>query len=407
MVETKTTARVVIRIGGIALTRFSRVSIVRDLRDIAGSFDVTCQDVARALQALPVNMDRPPYMKMLRAGLTCTVEIDGETVLDGYVDATFPSYTADGMGMRIVGRDRTGDLVDCAALPSGPAEFRGVDLLHVAQTVCAPFNISVHSETDIGAPFERLAVRPHETALQFLEGAARQRSVLLVSDGVGGLLLTRGGSSRAPDGLAFGTNIWAAQAEDSWRGRFSDYYVKGQTDHRSARAGRSPALDHDATPLADDAEDPAYEAVESSGVLMTGHAQDPEITRWRPTVRLTRSQSGMSSTQEQAEWMLRVARGQGESITYTVLDWRAGGSSALWRPNQISAVDDPYADIDKDMLIAGVTFTFDDKGEKTMLRVCGRTAFDRINEAERRRHRWRDRRPTAPGDSAPSPLRAP
>ena len=84
---------------------------------------------------------------------------------------------------------------------------------------------------------------------------------------------------------------------------------------------------------------------------MTGHARDPEITRYRPHVRLTRSQSGMSSTQEQAEWAVRVARGMAQSLTVTVLDWRAGADRVLWKPNQLAAVYDPYSGTDKDMLI--------------------------------------------------------
>ncbi len=126
---------------------------------------------------------------------------------------------------------------------------------------------------------------------------------------------------------------------------------------------------------------------EAANILMTGHARDPGITRYRPDVRLTRSQSGMSTTQQQAEWAVRVALGQSKVSTYRVLDWRAGPDRVLWRPNQITGVVDPYAGIDDDMLIQGVTYSFGDRGLVTELSVTGRDAFDRINESDRRRQR--------------------
>jgi prophage tail gpP-like protein len=384
------TGRVTFQVGGYNFANVTRMRVERDLQNIAGRFELEIMDQARLAQALPVQIGgQPPLPAVLKAGQAITISIDGEPVLVGWIGKASGAWRADTIRMRISGRDKTGDLVECAALPTGPAEFRNVDLLHVSQVVCGPFGITPVAQVDIGAPFVRLSLHKHETALAFLEKGARQRAVLPVSDGVGGLLLTRGGSSRAPDDLVVGGNVQEEQFEDDWDLRFSDYYVVGQTDQTSQRAGKSPALDSTVEPLDDDTEPttapgPAS-ATEASSILMTGHAIDPEITRYRPTVRLTRSQSGMSTTQEQAEWMLRVARGQAEKLHYTVLDWRAGTGNVLWRPNQVAFVYDAFAERAKDMLIAGVSYLFDAEGARTELRVVGVTAYDRINEADRRR----------------------
>ena len=133
-------------------------------------------------------------------------------------------------------------------------------------------------------------------------------------------------------------------------------------------------------------DEPAADSdAETPSIGSMGHATDPEITRWRPTVRLTRSQSGMDTVQEQAEWMCRVAKGQSDRVHFVVLEWRAGKDGVLWRPNQVVAVSEPYSGISRDMLIAGVSFIFDETGRRTRLRMAGVTAYDRINEAERRR----------------------
>lgn len=399
-----------LKFNGQIFQTFTGARITRDMREMAGGFALEVVDQARAAQSGQVIQSALLAPTIVNEGFACTVAIDGETVLTGYVDDIEDDQDGQALRGHFAGRDRTGDLVDCAALPNGPAEFRGLDLLAVAKQVCAPFNIAVRAEADIGAPFENLAINPCETALAFLEGAARQRAILLVSDGVGGLLLTTGGATRAPAPIQMGANAFAVRRHTSWRRRFSDVFVKGHTDAGLRRTGRAPALDHTAAPLTTDptpADPEAASTDEATTVLMTGHAQDPEITRWRPTVRQTRSQSGMSSTQEQAEWAVRVARGEGISLVYSVLGWRAGDNFDLWRPNQLVAVYDPYRGIDQDMLIAGVTYTIGARGQITQLRVVGRTAFDRINEAERRRHHHGGRRHAAPAlDSTATPLTA-
>ncbi len=383
------TTRVTLKIGSYTFTRFREVRIERDLQQIAGRFHVKCVDEARLAAALQAFLGTSGDTPAIDPGLRCEIALDGDTVLIGWIDKPRFQWSALSIECDFTGRDRTGDLVDCAALPYGPSEFRNVDLLHVANVVCQPFGIPVRADVDIGAPFDVLAQHPHQTAMQFLESASRQRAVLLTSDGVGGLLLTRGGNTRGPAPLEMGGNIHAAEAEIDWSHRFSDYFVKGQT--KRGRGGIAAPLDHTVVPLSATPPPAATPGpaskTEASGIVMTGHAVDPEITRWRPTVRMVRTQSGMSTVQEQAEWMLRVARGQSEQLHYDVLDWRAGDDNALWKPNQVVAVWDPYAGFDKDMLIAGCDYQFGPHGTKTRLRIVGVTAYDRINEPERHRSR--------------------
>ena len=192
--------RLSLTVAGQAFRHWTQATITRDLREIAGSFELTLLDDGRVQRAFPAPPGTP-LVQAIECGAACTVAIDGETVLTGWVEDVDWHETANTLEFRVAGRDRTGDLVECAACPTGPAEFNGLTLAQVAQIVCAPFGITVQAQVDVGAPFARLAVNPHETALAFLEKAARQRAVLLVSDGVGGLLLTRGGNGRGPAAL--------------------------------------------------------------------------------------------------------------------------------------------------------------------------------------------------------------
>ena len=393
------TDRVELRIGKERLTAFTSVSIGHDLDNIASVWTVHCLDDARLRRALAVHLATwQSAIGPLGPGLACTISIDGTVVLVGWIDAIKGRWTGDSLTCEISGRDKTGDLVDCMPLPDGPAEFRNTDLIGIANAVCKPFGITVRADTDVGAPFDRFSFHIHETALSALEKASRQRAVLLTSDGVGGLLLTKAGTTRGPAPLTVGRNVQSMEFELTWARRFSDYFIKGQSGN--GRTGLA-ALDASHAAGADDAT-VVSGATGRGHVLMTGHAVDPEIGRYRPSVRTTRTQSGMDSVQVQADWLLRVAKGQSDQRHYHVLDWRDGPKRELWRPNQLTAVYDPFIGIDGDMLIVGVRWVFDDHGARTELRVVGRTAYDRINEGARRRgHHHND---TGPLDATVTPL---
>ena len=68
---------------------------------------------------------------------------------------------------------------------------------------------------------------------------------------------------------------------------------------------------------------------------------------------------------------------------------------------------DPYAGIDKDMLIAGCDYGFSESGLVTKLRLVGVTAYDRINESVRGKSRAPARAAQGPLTSTVTPLSAP
>lgn len=378
--------RVALKVNGTALTNWRRLTLTRDVADITGTFRLEYFDAARAAAGMPAAPSMSPLSPAVSRRQSCAVVLDGETVLTGWIDEMGGRWTGTEIDFYIAGRDKTGDLASCAAAPNGPAEWRGVTLLQVAQQICAPFGIKVRAETDVGAPFARLANAAHESALSVLEKAARQRGVLVVSDGVGGLLLTTGGRSRAPADIRVGGNVHRAGYEFNDTNRYSDYYVKGQSEKAAGARAAAPApLGHDYVPVLPVVPPAGAGAIEASGILMTGHAVDREVTRYRPVVIMTRTQSGMNTVQQQAEWRARVDRGQSTGLTYTVMDWRAGPRNGLWLPNTVARVTDPWAGVDDDMLIRGVCYRMDEHDLVTDLHIAGLTAFDRVDEATPKR----------------------
>lgn len=385
------TRRIALTVGGAVYDQWTAAEIVRDLAELSGSFTLELREAARSA-AFP-SASRGAELRV-EPGVPVTVAIDGEPVLVGYVDDVEPHASEGFLQTRVSGRDKTADLIDCAAAPKGPSEFKGLTLTQIAQRLAAPFGIAVRAEADVGAAFPRFVVDAGETAKSAIEKAARQRAVLVASDGVGGLVLTRGGSTRMAGVLACPGNVIESEGRFSWRERFSDYYVQSQVE-KAAQLDRTPAaLTADQAPrpapVAPDAE------AEEKGVVVTGHARDPTVDRHRPTVSVARMQTYAAPARTTAEWMMRTARAKASLLTLTVKDYRNSASGAalkqrsgsamgeLWRPNALVFVDDRFQGVYRLMLIAGVAYRFDARaGETTQLKLVGRSAYDLLPEAGR------------------------
>ena len=375
--------RVTVTVDGtpyMAVTRFEHVS---DIAEFAHSFRVELLDLARIEAALPWN--RHPIVAPPQLALFKPVEIslDGELVLRGWVDEVAPDISESEVSLTLSGRDVTGDLVDCAAAPRGPHEYKNITLQALAEKLCQPFGVKVRTECDTGQPFPRVSIDASETVHSVLEKYGRKRACLITSDGVGSVVITRSGQTRAPGDIVFGRYKRSGGRFDGSR-RFADVYVKGQAAYAGGNRGAAK-LDVTAAPLGapaasgGDADKPTGK--EARAVAIQGHARDPDVGRYRPMVRQTRASGSLQDAQTEADWYVRNARGAGAAVDYQVADWREAGT--LWRPNQMTTVRDPYqAPPERELLIAGVVNIWGEGGAVSRLRVTGREAYDPEPELE-------------------------
>jgi prophage tail gpP-like protein len=315
-----------------------------------------------------------------------TVAIDNEPVLIGWVDDVETDFAEGSATVSIAGRDKTGDLADCACGPKGPVEWRNLDVLAFAKEACKPFGISVRAEVDVGAKFPKLGIDASETVLTAIEKYARQRQLLVLSDGIGGLVLTRTGATRAAGVVMPGAGLLRSNYSTSHRERFSDVFVKGQVERAGGTRGDASLFNPQAVP--GEATAPANE--EARGIKVSGLARDTEVTRWRPKVLQTRSapQPGgkKPSAQVQAEGYVKTQRAKGDELNVALQDWRAGGG--LWKPNTLVPVMDPFAGVSADLLIANVRFSYSESdGHVTELRLVDPSTYDDEPEGEQQAHR--------------------
>lgn len=422
----------VVKIAGRELVEYMAAEVGRDLANISGQFRINY--FPRHDTALFGDSSPPPLSKTALAEIFHISEHDpveiiihGQTVLKGWVDDIQMRMEGGSFEAVISGRDVTGDLVDGSANPTGPGEYRMVTLAKLVHTLCLPFGFTVSADVDVGAPFTLVALEPAETAMAAIERHSRQRGVLVTSDGVGGVVLTKSGQTRAPDSLRNPGNVHAMEAQLSSRGRFSDVYVKGSFNSH-LRPIQAP-LKAGAKPLAAPLSSGNAAANEAAATLRWGHAIDPDVRRYRPRVFLSASQSGGSAAaqqsanptdpngpsgqnvavsgyrghmhkprrkamkprtdttpwtmQDQAEWRMRSTRAGAAMHVYSVVGLRAA-NGALWLPNQLVYVHDQFLGIERDMLIGAVTWVAGQDGYRTRISVVETDAYDLTGDVDAR-----------------------
>lgn len=335
---------VTLAVNGVEYGGWTEVEIVRSIEQIAGTFSLKVSE----------RFPESPVSRPIRPGDECTLLIGGEVVITGHVDDVDISHDAASHEVTVRGRDATGDLVDSAAVHE-PGEWSERRLDRIAADLAKPFGISVRAAADVGKPFPKFRLEEGETAFEAIERMCRQRAILPVSDGKGGLVLTRRGTARAPAALVLGLNIKAASGSFSDRERFQRYIVKAQqsgNDFLSGEAAASPKAE----------------------------ASDPAIARYRPAIVLAEEQGDGATLAERAKWEASVRAGRARRGEITVQGFRAGGAGGrLWNPNQIVSVEDEFLGINADMLIATVAFRLTGAdGRVSVLSVARPEAFDLI-----------------------------
>lgn len=333
-----------LQVNGLRYGGWKEVAAQRSMENASGAFSLTVS------QKWP-GQDVP---KGINPGDACTVLIESQVVITGYVDDAKPGYDGTNVGLTIEGRDKTADLVDCSAV-SKPGEWIDQPLEAIVSDICKPFGIAVLKSVPTGKAFTHFRINEGETAWSAIERACRMRAVLAMPDGRGALHLTREGGNRYDTVLEYGKNIVSAGGAFSQKDRFSDYIVKSQ----------QPSF------YGSDAE-------AASGLQAL--ANDSGIRRYRPKVIIAEQVADGPSATDRAQWEAKVRRARGRQAVVTVRGWTSNGR--LWEPNRRVHIRDEMLSLDQEMLIAAVAWSKGERGTTTDLTLMPVGGFDLLPEPE-------------------------
>lgn len=333
MVEGTTVPRAALKIDGIRYEGWTALEITRSIETLCGAFtfEITVREYT----------DAPRWP--LRSGAPCEVEIDGETVITGYIDDTNPTIDDRGYSITIVGRDRSADLVDCSAIAK-PGSWTGKSIEAIAAELAKPFGLDVVAKVDTGEKVKKFALQQGETVYSAIERLARFRGLLAVSNAKSQIELIRPGTGAIVAELVEGENILpGSSANHDVRDRFSEYLVKGQSSGDDQVNGKAAAA-------------------------VKGDARDPGVGRYRPMLIVAEDQATTASLRKRAAFEASTRAAKGQRATIPVAGWRAPNGE-LWRPDQRVSVKSPFLLIDGIMLITEVSLVKDERGSVTQLTV--------------------------------------
>ncbi|NUB13706.1 hypothetical protein GAY28_13935 [Azospirillum brasilense] len=287
---------------------------------------------------------------VIQPGDACKVRIGDDLVITGYIDRFLPSVSPAAHTLRVIGRGKCQDLVDCSAKwPSN--QISSADVLSIAQKLAAPYGITVTALTEVGDPIPQINLMWGETPYQVIERIVRARALLAYDGPDGNLILSRVGSERHRTGFEQGVNIEAAQAMFGMDLRFSQYVVR----RLSMSSGSEAGSDGD--------------------ILVT--VEDKAVPR--PRLRYIVAETGIGAgglSRQRGLWEAARRAGRSYYAQLTTSTWR-DGDGMLWTPNRRISLKAPALKIDSvDWVISEVTYRRDAQGTHADLILMPPDAFE-------------------------------
>jgi prophage tail gpP-like protein len=350
---------VALLVNGVEYVGWQSVKIMRSMETAAASFEV------EAFDRWEPGEEPWPIFDFDEV----KVFIGPDLLIDGHVDEVNLGIDAGAHTMRVSGRDRTADLVDCSAM-NRPGTFTNIKLEVLAQRLTQPFGVKVVCDQDTGAPIAKFALLPGEKVHEAIARGAIAKNLIVTSGLSGVLAITRSGTRRAKDAIVEGKNLKSGESKASSIERFSDYTVEGQD------SGQGKA---------------------KNGMKATYH--DAGVPRYRPWMGHCEQKATAEYVKARAEWEARARAAKARGANVVVQGWRQS-NGILWQTNRLVAAHSPSLGLDEDLLIGEVTFELSSSsGMTVMLKLVRPDAYSseeelkaakdiiKENRLERRRHR--------------------
>ena len=337
-------AKIVVLVNGVGYEGWLQSDVSRSIESLAGTFSIPVSLVP----GMPPDVQR---------GAAVKVKVGNRVLIDGYVLSAEPFYRHGDCGMRVVGRDRTGDLVRSTAIHQG-GQWRNATLATIVQDLVRPFGLRTFIDTDLGAVIQDFKLSHGESVLDAVSRAARLRGVLVTtttdeasfnSVPAGQIWLTRAGQKKFKGAIRRGQNVISMEGIGTDENRHSSYTAYGQcntvADFEHARGLKAQATDDD-------------------------------ITRWCPLVINADGNTTQAELQTLVDHTARVRLGHSKGFRYTVEGWTF--ENEPWPLNQRVAIYDDVAGLNGDeWLICAVRQHCDLKdGDVTELTVRPIEAYD-------------------------------
>jgi prophage tail gpP-like protein len=334
-------------VGGHVLSGWQRVTVTRPLAAIPAAFDL------QVTEKFPSTPDID-----IKAGAPCTVQIGADLVLTGYVDRYSASISRAEHTIRVNGRSKSQDLVDCSAV-FGDINKPGFQVVNsntlaIAKGLAAPYSIDVQSSAGDGVTIPQFNINLGESPWDIIDRVTRYSQMLVYDQPDGSIMLAAVGKDSMASGVSIGPqgNCESGQVALSMDGRFSEY-----EGHLTSilTFGTDAGI---ATP--------------DVGKIV----RDEGVPRFRKRYVISeQSVLGVFIVNDRAVWEMNRRMGQSYQLDAVVDSWR-DSAGKLWQPNMLIPISAPVLKLsDVSYIIASVSYVRDEYGQHADLRLMPREAF--------------------------------
>lgn len=329
--------RVTIIIDGVRWSGWKSCQVARGVDSMAGAFSLgLCDRWQEGASPVP-----------LAPGMKCRVCAGEDTLITGYIDTVENSISHAEHGITVTGRDASADLVDCSAVHA-PGLWKGSSLLGIASAIAAPFGVPVALEAGDGGDVPSFAIEPGESAAEAMQRLIKERELLAMPDGLGGLRLAKMGAKSSSTVLAQGVNVLEATARYDGTRRYSRYICTGQKQGSDSAFGKACSV--------------------------RGEVQDGEVARYRPLLLRPSHQGSAAFMRQRALWEMNCRRAASAAVSVKVQGWR-DDDGYLWEPGSMAEASIPCLGLACSLLIASVTFSQGAEGSTAVLELRDKASY--------------------------------
>lgn len=324
-------------VGSEKLTGWKSVSVSRALDALADTFSLEMIDVWNGGDTPLV-----PYKE-------CKIAIEKtaggsqvkEQVLVGYIDRVNIDVESTQISVKINGRSKTADLVDCSAeyLPSN--SWNNTLLSKIVRDLLDPYGLSLDfissSAFDLNAKLS-LTINSGESIFEIIDRECRKRGIIPVTNPYGELELITTGDRTSRDKLILGQNILTASVSYDYTNRFSKYKVKGEQSGGGDDWGTK------------------------STTQVYGEATDEVFdSRFRLKTITMDGQGTNKDAQNTAAWEAQIRAGKTGKLTVKLPSWFQSDNT-LWEAGTLVYCEVPPLRIKEQLLVNQVQFQQDNSG---------------------------------------------
>jgi len=327
---------VTMQIGSTKLVGWKSVTVNRALDAIADSFNLSMVDVWDGDTSILTPDEKCKiYIEKTSGGKNIK-----ELVLTGWIDSVNISADESSILVKVDGRSKSADIVDCSAeyLPSN--SWNNTLLSTIIRDLM--FDYDVDLDFISSAAYDKnsklsLTINSGETIFEIIDRECKKRAILPVTNPYGNIELITSGDRISRDKLIFGENIVKASVDFDYSNRYGVYKVKAQ------KQGDGNGWQNSTNTIFAEATDAVFgKRVRRKIVVLDGAGSNQDA-------------------QKSANWESQIRAGRTGKLHLTIPTWFQS-DNRLWEVGTLVYCQVPPLRIDEQLLINSIEFTQDDNG---------------------------------------------